>query len=242
MLTVHAFSPTATIEAVGEAPALPADLAAEIELLWQAEQERRGKTLFDGRILSAVEIGAERISGYVVEYRRFIAQKLRPGLFPALRVRPVAVSGLLRCADGILFGRRAEATTQDAGMWELAPSGGLDANGLDGQSRADLKAQIMAELREEVGLSPEKVFEVMPFCLVEDSESHVIDIGMRLEAPGLAAEAVLSGHRESASGEYSKLAVVAQANLAEFLARRSPGIVPVSQAILHEYQRLSRKG
>src|SRR5690242_18618714 len=63
MLTAHAFLPTATIESLGPAPLLPAGLEAEVERLWQAEQNRRGKALFNGYILSATEIAPARIAG-----------------------------------------------------------------------------------------------------------------------------------------------------------------------------------
>jgi hypothetical protein len=234
---VYALSPSAIVEVLGEAPALSRDLAREVERLWEAEQQRRGRALFNGRILSATEIGAGRIAGYADEYRRFIAQRQRPDLFAELRVRPVAVSGLLRCPDGIVFGRRAGFTTEDAGMWELAPSGGVDTSGIHGVSRADLKLQILAELREEIGLTPDKI-EAIPFCVVEDPDSHVVDVGIRLEAPDLTAAAVLGAHRERGSAEYSELVVVASANVAEFIERTPPGVASASRAILGAYERL----
>jgi len=238
MLTVHDFSPTVIVEVLGHAPALPADLETEVHALWQAAQERRGKSLFNGRILSASEIGSTRIAGYIVEYRRLIAQRARPDLFPVLRVRPVAVSGLLHCADGVVFGRRAGSTTQDAGRWELVPAGGVDTNGVEGVSRIDIKRQILAELLEEVGLMPAEVAEVMPFCLIEDHDSHVIDIGIGLKAPGLTSDTVLHAHREGGSGEYGELAVVPQMHIADFIERMSPGVVSVSRALLREYEHL----
>ena len=238
MFTVHDFLPSAIIDVLGEAPALPPGLETEVQGLWEAEQERRSNPLFNGRILSASDIAPSRITGHVVEYRRWVAQRARPDLFVALRVRPVAVSGLLQCADGVVFGRRAGTTTQDAGMWELVPSGGVDTSDVERMSRADIRGQILTELHEEVGLTPDKVTEVMPFCLVDDHDSHVIDIGIGLKAPGLAADEVLRAHRESGSGEYGELAVVAQEHLAEFIERMSPGVVSVSLALLHEYERL----
>src|SRR6185295_13703559 len=133
-----------------------ADLApgvdVEVETLWQAERQRRD--VFNGRILSAVEITPNRLLGRVVEYRRFVAQQANPALFDVLRVRPVGVSGVLHCADGLVFGRRAAGLTQGAGLWELVPSGSLDVPpGARQGAQIDYRAQILAELSQEIGIS-----------------------------------------------------------------------------------------
>jgi len=132
MLKVTQFSASAIVQVNATPLTLSNVIEAEVERLWQAEQARRGKALFNGKILSAVEITPNGILGQIVEYRHLIAQRAQPELFGALNVRPVAVSGLLDCANGIVFGRRAGSMTQDAGLWELAPSGGLDTSKVAG--------------------------------------------------------------------------------------------------------------
>lgn len=128
MLSVHQFFPMARIRISNISTPLSAEVEAEVEHLWQVEQQRRGKALFNGKILSAIEVSPQQIIGRIVEYRHLIAQRARPELFDVLNVRPVAVSGLFECADGLVFGRRAGSMTQDAGLWELVPSGGIDTS------------------------------------------------------------------------------------------------------------------
>src|SRR3990167_3983338 len=154
MLSAQAISSSEfTVKVVEAQPALSASLENEIEHLWIAEQNRRGKAIFNGSIMSATNVSCSGIEGCIVEYRYLIAQKANPDLFDTLRVRPVAVSGLLECADGLVFGRRANAMTQDAGLWELVPSGGIDANHLTLPARVDFSSQLLQELHEELGLS-----------------------------------------------------------------------------------------
>jgi hypothetical protein len=212
---------------------LSALVESEVENLWLAEQRRRGTSIFNGSIFSAVEIVPLRISGRAVEYRHWVAQKARPELFDVLDVRPVAVSGLLECAEGIVFGRRGAAVTQDAGSWELVPSGGLDArNRVPGE--VDYCGHCMTELREEIGIDSNAVVSVKPFCLVEDLDSHVLDIGVAMESP-LDADTVLRIHRAAVSKEYDELRVVPRAALAEFGRSEAAQLVRVSAALLGRF-------
>jgi len=236
LLSVHEFSSSTTIETSGEAPTLSATLEEQIESLWQAEQQRRGKAMFNGRILSATIIGANQIVGHFVEYRRLIAQQLRPELFEVLRVQAVAVSGLLYCQDGVVFGRRAGNTTQEAGQYELVPSGGIDESQLQEAGRVDFRAQLFAELLEETGIGEHHVSTVEPFCLVEDHESHGFDIGFTLSTPMLSAEAIYRMHRETGSKEYDELIVVPSKELPGFVEQMGTQLVAVSSTLLRTYQ------
>lgn len=236
MLAIHKFSQKTKIQVLGVAPVLSNELETEIERLWQAAQSRQDNALLKGLILSATDIELERIVCHIVEYRRFIAQMASPDLFDALRVQPLAVSGILICADGIVFGRRAASTTQDAGLWELVPSGGIDAGEVNEEGQVDFLAQILNELREETGIDQDKVAKVMPFCLIEDRISHVLDIGIILEVPTLSFEAVYQIHREAGSGEYDELKIVPRRDLTEFIERTGSQLVSVSSELLRVFQ------
>lgn len=59
MLNVMSFSSSAAVRLNDTPLVLPAYLEVEVEQLWQAEQERRGKALFNGKIFSAVEIAPD---------------------------------------------------------------------------------------------------------------------------------------------------------------------------------------
>jgi hypothetical protein len=238
MLAVREWFSTSTVVLLDSTVTLPLSIQSEVEQLWQAEQRRCGKPLSNGRILSAVEISPLRIRGRVVEYRHLIAQRARPELFDVLRVRPVAVSGVLECADGIVLGRRAATMTQDAGLWELVPSGGIDTSSVPVGAEVDYRAQILTELHEEIGIDAEWVTSIRPFCLVDDLDSHVLDIGIAMESP-LSAGAVLKLHREAATGEYDELRVVDRAEVGRFIQGEASQLVGVSAMLIQESVRTS---
>ena len=235
MLSVHPFSPTACIRISNTISLLPNDVEAEVERLWQAEQQRRGKPLFNGSILSAIEISSHEIIGRIVEYRHYVAQRARPELFDVLKVRPVAVSGLLECADGVVFGRRAGSMTQDAGFWELVPSGGIDTSKADERTDVNYRAQILTELHEEIGINSDSVLSIRSFCLVEDIDSHVIDIGIAMVSP-LSTDEVLRIHREAATKEYDELRVVPFADIDGFIQVEAMQLVGVSAMLIQHFQ------
>lgn len=234
MLKVSHFSETATVQIDHSPVRFPPALEAHVNRAWQGEQERRGKLIFNGRLLSARSVGPGAIVAQVVEYRHLIAQRMEPTLFAQLQVRPLAVSGLLECADGIVFGRRAGAVTEDAGWWELAPSGGMDAAGAAEAALADHRHQVLEELHEELGMGGDTVSRVRPFALVEDTESHVIDIGIGLTSP-LSASEVLRSHAQAGSGEYDALHIVPRAQLQGFMDEHARQLVAVSAALLARF-------
>jgi hypothetical protein len=236
MLTVMQFASSAVVQLSAPPLVLPNNLEVEVELLWQAEQTRRGKALFNGKIFSAVEISPDTILGRIVEYRHLIAQRAKPELFDVLNVRPVAVSGLLECQDGVVFGRRSGTMTQDAGLWELCPSGGLDTSKTAAGGKMDYCAQILAELHEEIGISPDAVTEIRPFCLVDDLDSHVLDIGIALTSR-LSADEVIAKHRAAATKEYDELLIVSHDEVAQFMADKRGQLVVVSAALLEHRPR-----
>lgn len=236
MLKVTSFSSSAAVRLNDSPLVLPDNIEVEVELLWQAEQARRGKALFNGKMFSAVEITPDTILGRIVEYRHLIAQRAKPELFEALKVRPVAVSGLFECAKGVVFGRRSGAMTQDAGLWELCPSGGLDTSKTAASDEVDYCAQILTELQEEIGISPDDVTEIHPFCLVDDLDSHVIDIGIALTSR-LSADEVLAIHRAAATKEYDELLIVPHDEVVQFMADKRGQLVVVSTALLEHRPR-----
>jgi hypothetical protein len=233
MLAIHSFPSTSTVMLIDGKRKLPTSVESEVDNLWQAEQRRRGTSIFNGNIFSAVEASSRRIIGRVVEYRHLIAQMARPELYDALQVRPVAVSGLFECADGIVFGRRSDTMMQDAGLWELVPSGGLDtSNRAPGE--VDYRAQLLTELDEEIGIGSDAISSLTPFCLVEDLDSHVLDIGIAMVSP-LSADAMLRIHREAKSNEYEELRVVPVADMAKFIRGEAAQLVGVSAALIDQF-------
>src|SRR5579859_3764895 len=227
------------VTAEARLPPLDADLEHRVEEMWRQEQTKRGTSLFNGAILSVVSHSPERIEVGITEYRRFLAQRRDPTLFGKLGVRPLAVSGLMRCRDGVVLGRRSNASTQDAGRWELVPSGGVDARAVGADGAVSLIGQLMVELREETGCPAAAVTSAEPFLLVEDSGSQVIDIGIDLVLD-LDAASVLAAHRSGATDEYALLRIVPDSELTTFVSQARPPVVEVSRALLEARGLLAR--
>ena len=129
--------------------------------------------LFNGRVFSADTIAPDLMTGHLTEFRRIVAQMERPALFDALGVRPLAVCGVLRCADGMVFGRRHAGAIYQADMWQLPPAGSVDAHAVGADGAVALGRQLLSELREELGLWPDDVDAPVPLCVVEHPGSHV---------------------------------------------------------------------
>ncbi|HET6239519.1 MAG TPA: hypothetical protein VFE41_31880 [Acetobacteraceae bacterium] len=232
---VHELNPSVRVRVVRPMPELDASLDAAVEELWCAAARRVAEggagTLFNGQVFSADRITPTEITGHVTEFRRIVAQMEQPALFGALGLRPLAVCGVLRCADGVPFGRRHPAAIYQPGMWQLPPAGSVDAKSVRPDGTVDLIVQVLAELVEELGIQPDQVEPPRPLCLVEHPGSHVSDVGIAL-ATALTAAQVLHAHRTHANAEYNPLIVVPFAELADFVDRAGDLLVPPAHEFL----------
>jgi 8-oxo-dGTP pyrophosphatase MutT (NUDIX family) len=232
---VHEVAPDVVVRVERTMPELPRTVDQEVERLWQVAIQRVAAggagRMFNGRVFSADAIAPHLISGHLTEYRRVVAQMERPELFAELGLRSFAVCGVLRCVGGVVVGRRHRAAIYQAGMWQLPPAGSVDAAAVSEDGTADLRRQLLRELREELGLLPDAVGEVRPLCVVEHPGSHVSDLGMALVTK-LSAKAVLAAHRAYGNAEYEQMLVVAEARLQAFLAKVGEGLVPPAREFL----------
>ncbi len=232
---VHEVAADVVVRVERVMPELPVAVDREVERLWQAACRRVAAGgaggMFNGRVFSADAITPRLVTGHLTEYRRVVAQMERPGLFADLGVRSFAVCGLLCCAGGVVVGRRHRAAIYQAGMWQLAPAGSVDAGAMREDGTVDLRRQLLGELREELGLSSDAVGEPRPLCIVEHPGSHVSDLGLAL-VTGLSAEAVLAAHRAGGNAEYEQMRVVPETRLAAFLTEAGEGLVPPAREFL----------
>ena len=232
---MHELAAALRVTVTRPTPALSRALDAEVEALWRVACARVAAggagALFNGRVFSADTITPRLIIGHLTEYRRVVAQMERPELFADLAVRPLAVCGVLRCAGGVVVGRRHSAALYQAGMWQLSPAGSVDAGAVNDDGVADLHGQLLSELQEELGLATDTVGKPRPLCIVEHPGSHVSDVGLVL-ATDLTAEAVLAAHRADGNGEYQELRIVPEDQLATFLAEAGETLVPPAREFL----------
>jgi hypothetical protein len=200
MLKTYRFAGSPTIDVASRVEVADRDVD-RVQVHWE-KVVRAKPGLFDGPILTVTAIGSGRITVAATSYRFLLAAKLDPGLKAALNLRPLAISGMLRCPDGYVFGRRGSAVTEAAGAWELVPSGGVRPSG----GQVDLKAQMAAELLEEVGLSADdhEVEVADPVGCIEDTKSGVVDVVIPMTTTRSAVE-ICRAHESTATREYSEL-------------------------------------
>lgn len=223
------------VRVTGKMPGLTAELDAAVECLWRdacaiAEAGGAGG-LFNGPVFSVDRFSPREITGHMTEFRRVVAQMNDPKMFAALGLRPLAVCGALRCADGLVIGRRHWGAVYQPGQWQLPPAGSVDASALRPDGRIDIEAALLAELTEELGLNPDAVDTPRPLCIVEHPASHVCDFGLALRTE-LDEAGVLAAHRAGGNSEYDPLLVVAEADLPCFVARAGKGLVPPAREFM----------
>lgn len=223
-------APSEFVETTSQQVPYPLEVEQAVDLIWQAEKSKRPH-LFDGQLFVVEQLTPQRASGRFVAYRYFMAQLKRPELFEALRLEALAVSGALFSPDGIVVGRRDHTVTQEGGVWELVPAGGIDRHCVVPGGRLEVTRQLMVELEEEVGLTANDITLTEIDCLMHDRERHVFDIGIKLVTSRLR-EDILARHRALKEAEHSELRVISRESLPQFVAQSGEEFLPVSAVLL----------
>jgi len=194
MLKLSPITSGLELQLLGALPIDPADLR-EIDALWQQALAGR-PTLFDGPMLTVREIAPDRLLLAEISYRHVVAAQASAAIRERLGLRGLAVSGILNCPDGLVFGRRGGMVTSGTGRWELVPSGGVTP------PKPDLARQVLLELEEEIGLSAAQVRVAAPVALIE--QPGLLDVALPLSTD-LSASEIKSLHRDRGSAEYDEL-------------------------------------
>jgi hypothetical protein len=213
-------------------PAVPPDEFERVEEIWRNEKVRRGDALFNGQLFSVQYACSSSIIGCLAEYKFFLAQRRDPSLWRALCIRPLAVQGVLLCADGVVFGLRADHVEQDAGQWELVPSGAIDGSTRKPDGSIDLVQHVLVELVEETGIGAvEMKSPPRAFAMVNDADTHVSDVGFILRT-SLSKVDVMIAFASLENREYVALEIIPIAQLAEFIKSRGQTLTRVSSEFL----------
>jgi hypothetical protein len=223
--------PGLVVRVSGRQNPLADSLERQVQAIWDAEQTGRDKPMLNGELLSLTGRSGNELHGCFLEYQWFVAQRNTPALVEHLRVRPLAVAGLVICADGVVFGQRAHSVTQFPGYWELVPSGGIDHSKIRDDRTINYIDKLVEEFVEETGCPAEVISGPQPFALVEDCYTHVIDIGVQIKTD-LSRKQIQGYHKENSSHEYKRLQVVSLNGLQEHVIRNSSQIVGTSLALL----------
>lgn len=231
---VHPAAPGLRARVTRDLPPLSAALEREVDRLWTGAQSRMGGRLFNGRVFSADAITPGLLTGHMTEYRRVVAQIERPELWDDLRIRSLAVCGVLRCPDGVIVGRRSYGAIYLAGRWQLPPAGSVDAGALRAKGWLDLESQLFTELQEELGLARQTIAGLRPLCAVEHPGSHVLDLGFLLDCTLPASAVVAAQGKAGDAAEYQDVQVLPIGGLRERVIQLGPEAVPTVPVLLEQ--------
>jgi hypothetical protein len=140
--------------------------------------------LFNGEILAVARVDHGLIRVRRDEYRRLCVQPEVPTGVEQLSVTGVVLARNARGLECVMLGRRGHATRMYGGLWELGPSGGVDAPPQDGSelTTPDLIAQLGRELREEAGLDA-PLSDARVRCLTRDAAAMSLDVVIECRLP-----------------------------------------------------------
>lgn len=202
------------VTALGDAPALDADRAAEVGRLW-AEACAARPSMFDGRIFVLDRLDAAGATGRWTGYRRAYAQLRAPSLFdPPLRA--LAVNGVVVTADRhVMIARRAADAIYLPGGWQTPPAGSVEDRG-EADRRVDLWAQLAAEAQEELAIAPEELGPARPLLAIGHPRTHVVDIGLLVRTSCTAAT-LQTRFAATRNPEYDALHAIALDHLPHWL-------------------------
>jgi hypothetical protein len=235
MIQTYAVDPELTVTCRSERLVDPTTrVQAQIDKIWATELARRSPPPFNGNLLSVVSHSPRTIVSTKTDYKTYLAQSRNPALFDDLKVSPLAVTGLLVCRDGVVFGKRSSGVEQDKNLWELVPSGSVDGTKLLPDGAVDFSDNILEELREEIGVAKNHIATPpRPFALVHDLTSHVFDVALILRTD-LAQQQIVAKFNELENDEYTDLEIVDVGRLEDFAISKSAELAAVSKALLEK--------
>lgn len=220
MSHVFPLSPDFSVVVDAVSPVLPGDIEARIDALWAAARQRTAG-LFNGPLLSLADYKPDRVTVRRMEYRHLVAALAEPDLAETIGLRPLGVTGLLTCAEGLVVGRRSTSVATCPGLWEPVPAGTFDS--------PDPAALILRELAEEVGIAADAVAAPQPVCLfVDHTGQH--DIVYRLPCR-LPWSEIRAAYGRRGTAEHDALEVVAEEDWSAFLAARKGHLIPLLRAV-----------
>lgn len=207
---------------------LSEDIQEDIENIWQRESKIPGRYLFNGKILSLVNLEKDKLICEFVEYKYYLAQLRDPSLERFLNIKTVCVSAITLAGNRVLVGHRARSLTVHPGLYELAPSGGIDPTALE-NGKIDLIKQYMVELEEETGILKDHVKKVNPFALLYEPTMRCYEICAEIHIDPNHTDVSKGTHEE-----YDELFWLPMQDVPKFIINYRDRIVPLSLWLLKE--------
>jgi len=212
-----------------EPPRVAPDVLEHVEHLWREALRLRPET-FNGRIFSLVEFDGPRALGFMAEYKWHIAQLAEPELHELLRVRSLAVSGLVNARGHLVFGRRRPGLALEGGLWELAPAGTISGALREPDGSISWRGQFAEELEEELGLAA-PLGSLRAFALVEDTRTNIWELGVAADLDCDPGD-VLAAYAGVESSEHDQLSIVPLADVPRFHKTRREDLTGVTGPLL----------
>ncbi len=198
---------------------------------WEAMRRERPR-LFNGPILAFVgyDAGARTIHARRDHY---LSLAVRPEVETG--VTQLSVTGILTARDAggrehVCLARRSAETRIYDGMWELAPSGGLDplSASIARMNGEDAWRQLLVEVEEELELSvapdPGRVV-----ALTHDGLANSCDVCVRVELARPLEDVMATAGR--LGWEYETTRWVPTADVRTFETQEGDGIIPPTRAL-----------
>ena len=145
----------------------------------------------------------------------------------------LAVSGVVICSEGVVLAKRGLEVLQDAGLFELVPSGSVELKDLGGQKNI-LEEQLLSELEEEIGLREIDLYKIEVIGLVNDFSSHVVDVVYELRT-NLSARQIKNRWNQTSMTEYVKVCVIPMVALKILSFMLKKHFVETSRKIIYKF-------
>lgn len=196
-------------------------IVAAVDRIWEKALENH-PYLFNGKIFSYESFSQQTLYGQFIDYKYFYASFIDSEVRAELQLVPVGVTGITKCEEKTLIGKRSENVTLFRGQYEFVPAGSLDPLALvDGE--VNLSMQYREELEEEAGIPGDYIDAITPFLLVCDKGDGLMEIFAHIELSDGALQ--LSG---SESSEYSELLWLDDESLRDHFEKHRSQYVGVS--------------
>lgn len=222
------------------APRPAAAALDEVRAVWESEKRER-PNLFNGKIFSLDSIESDEAYGFLADYSWYVAQQRRPELFGELRVRSLAVSGLVVAGGHMLFGRRKASLAIEGGLWEPAPSGTISGDLREPDGALSWRRVFLDELRGELGLNLGSDLNtagasrlLRPFALIENTATNIWELGVALELD-LDHREILGAWAVTPEPEHNEMAAVPIEDVPRFYTERRADMVGVCGMLLAQY-------
>ena len=212
-------------------PSIAPELAEATERRW-AELLSENPRHFDGPILAIERFDP---SSNTIHARRDGYKRLAVQPEVETGVRILSVTGFITAPDErsrpcVLLAQRSSATRIYGGLWELAPSGGIDPPpSATGSLDLDhVRTQLASELEEELGIKP-SVSTARPIALCVDGPGHSVDVVMRVDS-GTPTGALGVSIRDS--WEYTGVRWLALNEAPTFAREHADELIPSTREML----------